>query len=331
MHWIVSLLVACAPHAPPSATPPLVAARAPVTAAVATDLPQGTARIVLAAGSAYDPPGREGLAWIAAHALAAQTPGAEVEIGEDVVRFTLPAASIPAWMTAAAAVPTEDALATGRALAARWWSEARCDRLAEVAWARAAYAGHPYGHAVAGRRSVWPTVTPAEVRAFAALRYVRGGMRVATGESVDAQALRLLDALPPRVLVPAIPAVRDHAPPADPILVAPLGGKDGWQDGCVAVGAVTPVLARPPTPEAPAPTDRALDLAVAGRPLAEARAEPRSLRISPAAFEIRPRATAGASASGPRTVRARVVPTTDPLVREETRPPNVLTVEELSR
>ncbi len=340
MHWFLPLFVACAPHMPSSApVPPLVVARAPVVALSDAELATGVVRIVLAAGSAYDTPGREGLAWLAAHAIAAQTPGADVELNEDVVRFTLPEASVTAWMTAVSAVPTEAALAVGRDRAARWWSDARCDRLAEAAWARVAYAGHPYGHAVAGRRSVWPTVTPAEVRGFAARRYVRGGLRVAAapapavGSGERAPWTHLLDALPPRVLLPAVPAVRDHAPPVDPVLVAPLHGKDGWQDGCVAVGAVTPVVAKPPTADAPSPTDRALDLAVAGKPLGEARAEPRSLRISPAAFEVRPRPAAAGSTTPAelRTVRARVVPTTDRLAREETRPPNVLTVEELSR
>ncbi|MEN9786556.1 MAG: hypothetical protein RLZZ299_1820 [Pseudomonadota bacterium] len=295
---VLGLLFACAaaqlPHGWRAADTLVVPPRAEVRA----DVPAGMVRVVVAAGSAWDPPGREGLAFAAAHVVAHGLAGpdagkARVEVSEDVVRLTFDAASLPDWMTAVGAVPDAAALATARDAAQAWWDGASCEALAEAAWAHVAYRGHPYGHAPAGRRGVHATWTAAEVRGFLARNWVRGAVRVAAASAeVDTT---LLSALPGRLPRPAVPAVRDHGPRPGMVLRVPPGRPGFPAGGCGVEGAAIPLVPAPPAPGALPPHLRALASALDGQALAAGRAEARTLGVPPG--PPRPAGRAGAPIS----------------------------------
>jgi hypothetical protein len=306
------LLLACvatrAPHGWRAADTLAVPSRAEVRA----DVPAGMVRVVVAAGSAWDPPGREGLAFVAAHAVAHRLAGpddgrARVEVAEDVVRMTFDAAALPGWLTAVGAVPDRSALAGARDAARVWWADASCAALADAAWAQVAYRGHPYGHAPAGRLGVQDTWTAAEVHAFVARHWVRGAVRIASATpTVD---VSLLAALPARLPRAAVPAVRDHGPRAGLVLRVPPDRAGVPLGGCGAEGAAVPLVPSPPSSGALPPHLRALASALDGRPLADGRAEGRT-RVEPPG----PPRAAGTS------VAVRVVRD-----GEETAPPGVQT------
>ncbi|MDP2312331.1 MAG: hypothetical protein Q8P41_05455 [Pseudomonadota bacterium] len=208
------LFVACAVH-PPVETPALVLAAGPVRT---VPLPAGErVRVALRAGSAHDPPGREGLAWVTAHAIAAAA-GAEVEVGAEIVVYAAPLESVPALALALAAPPSAERVAAAREAAVQTLDGLDCRALAERVWDSWIYAGHPYGHAPEGRRSVLPTLTATEVAAFQEVRYVRSVavVGVPTGARVDAAAF---DTLPPRMSVSPVPSVRLPLPDARVLVV----------------------------------------------------------------------------------------------------------------
>lgn len=168
--WLL-LGMGCRPYVPPDVTPPLVVARAPLRIIkVQSDIP--SAELVVRAGSAYDPPGREGLAFVTAQIVGLRL-GASVEVGLETVIFTLPATPVPDAAAALLSPVQPVELEYARELASARLRSARCAQVAQdvgLAWA---FAGHPYGHAVAGRHSSLPTLTSAEISAFYAARYVR--------------------------------------------------------------------------------------------------------------------------------------------------------------
>jgi hypothetical protein len=174
-------------------------------------LPAGVARVAVRAGSAYDPPGREGLAFVTAHAIAAQVEGTRVTVGPDVVRFELPVGGLPDLGRAMVADPPPAALGQAVAVAREALVPRDCAQAAELAWRVAAYAGHPYGHAEAGRTSVLPTLTAVEAGNLARARYVREAARVALGGDTPearAAAAAALEGLPVRLSRSPVPAPR---------------------------------------------------------------------------------------------------------------------------
>jgi hypothetical protein len=256
------LLLACATR-PPAAPPRWDRASAPVAVEPVEGIAEGRVRVVARAGSAYDPPAREGLAFVAAQAVALQVPGASVEVGEEVVRLELPADALPKLAQALRAAPPETALADARLRAEQALMPATCEEAAQLAWRLTAWAGHPYGHALAGRSSVWPTITPAEVRSFLDTRWVREAVRVgaAPGRAPDASSL---EALPARISRSTVPAPLHAALPRSFTVRAKLAEGDA---GCVRSARR---LAKPASPE------RAdlLAPALAGAALSSLRHEP---------------------------------------------------------
>lgn len=213
------LLVAACAFRPPAETPALVAAEGPVRS---LPLPASEpVRVALRAGSAHDPPGREGLAWITAHAIAA-TAGASVDVGAEVVVYSTAIEGVPALSLALSVPPSSERVAAARIEAAQALADLDCRALAERAWDSWIYAGHPYGHAPEGRLSVLPTLTTQEVAAFQEVRYVRSVavVGVPAGAAVD---LGLFGALPPRLSVSPVPAVRLPLPAAKVLLIAAEG------------------------------------------------------------------------------------------------------------
>lgn len=168
--WLF-VAIGCRPYVPPDVTPPLVAAREPLRI-IKVDEDVSVTTLVVRAGSAYDPPGREGLAFVTAQIVGLRL-GARVEVGLETVKFTLPA-SVVADAATSLLLPVQPVeLEYARELANARLRSAECAQVAQdvgLAWA---FAGHPYGHAVAGRLSSLPTLSTAEVSAFYAARYVR--------------------------------------------------------------------------------------------------------------------------------------------------------------
>jgi hypothetical protein len=269
------LLAACA-FRPPAETPALVAAEGPVQT---LPLPAGEpVRVALRAGSAHDPPGREGLAWVTAHAIAASA-GATVEVGPEVIVFSLSAESVPALALALAAPPSPERIAAARLDAAQALADLDCRALAERAWDTWIYTGHPYGHAPEGRLSVLPTLTAQEVAAFQEVRYVRSVaiVGIPAGAPVDPAVFA---SLPPRLSVSPVPSVRLPLPAAKVLVVTAEGKR------CLVAGHPTPAGA------IAAPTVDSL-LAGPDASAAARRRQPRRL-VSlplPPGFDIAPRVT----------------------------------------
>jgi hypothetical protein len=258
------------------------------------------ARVVVRAGSAYDPPNREGLAFLTAHALAAQVPGASVEVGEEIVRFTLPLAGLATLGRAMDAAPPADALMQARDEASRAQPPATCDEAARQAWALVRYAGHPYGHLPTGRASVLPTVTALEVQQFIAARYVREALRVATGAPPGEDALTALTTRPARLSRSTLPAPLPTRYLREVTVRARL--PEG-ADTCSHTAARVPLAPRPLLPDLLAP-------ALAGASMTELRSEGRTATadLSPAeALRVRVLPAHAATAASEESASARVV------------------------
>jgi hypothetical protein len=256
------LLLACATR-PPAAPPRWDRAASPVVGTPVEGLEDGRVRLVARAGSAYDPPAREGLAFVAAQVLLLQTPGASLEVGQEVVRLELPRDSLPQLARALREPAPEAILASARARAQEALALESCEDAARLAWTLTAWAGHPYGHAAAGRSSVWPTITPEEVRAFHDARWVREAVRLgaAPGPSVDATPLQTL---PARISRSPVPAPSHAAMPRSFTVRAAL------PEGHTGCSLTARRVARPAAPER-------VDLlapALAGAPLGTLRLEP---------------------------------------------------------
>lgn len=181
-------------------------------------LPAGEpVRVAVRAGSAHDPPGREGLAWVTAHAIAAAG-GATVDVGAEAVVYSVAVEGVPALALALAAPPSLERVAAARTDAAQALADLDCRALAERAWDTWIYTGHPYGHAPEGRLSVLPTLTALEVAAFQQVRYVRSVavVGVPVGVGLDPG---LFGSLPPRLSASPVPAVRLPLPAARVLVV----------------------------------------------------------------------------------------------------------------
>jgi hypothetical protein len=275
------LAVACLPPLGMAAPPRLVLAQAE-PAAVAVDGLVDEVRVVARAGSAHDPPGREGIAWIAANILADRL-GAVVEVGEDVVRLAVPIGAAGTLGEALTRPVEGDELERARSKADAWLLGADCGTVAEAAWVTWAYAGHPYGHPTVGRSSVRASLTEGEVSSFIARHYVRESVRVGVAPS-GAPAVGGLGRLAPVTLPHATPATRAAVDRGLLLVVAPALGP------CAVAGVAG---ARPPFPTPP----DVLGPALRGGPLASARVEPWDLRRLDVTLES-PVASAIAAAAG---------------------------------
>jgi hypothetical protein len=187
------------------------------------------------AGSAHDPLGREGIAWLTADLLRhggtrAMDPGAfdraladlgaeiDVEVGPEIVRFRArgPAnrAAIEALLGAMVSEPRFDEGAfpdavqrATSALAAH--ESAPASDLGSDAIRTWVFRGHPYGHLMEGRRGTLETIRAQEVRQFYADRYVRAASAgCVIGQAPAGDALgAALTALPPRLYRDVTPRI----------------------------------------------------------------------------------------------------------------------------
>lgn len=172
---MILALLACRPYEPPPVPPALT--RAQAHHFVRADDPT---TMLVRAGSAFDPPGREGLAWAAAHAVATGI-GAEVRVGPELVEFSRAGLAVGA---ATRGPPARD-----------------CAGRAEDVFATRFWAGHPYGHPVWGRSSVLPTISDLEIAQFVDRWYVNPAIAIVGPADVTLPApARLATAPTPTVL-----------------------------------------------------------------------------------------------------------------------------------
>ncbi len=214
--WLSLLVLGCRPYQRPAEMPPLQVAQGPLRV-VRVEAASPRVHVVVRAGSAYDPPSREGLAYVVARALGARA-GADVRVGPEWLSFSFPADGVARMAEALRAPLDEEALALGRAAALAELRGRDCTTLAQAAGAAWLWAGHPYGHAVAGRLSVVPTLSLAEAQAFRDARYVRDAVAIGLEGAVDPAILAPIEAaVPPRLSRSVTPAVMPS--PSRPLMV----------------------------------------------------------------------------------------------------------------
>lgn len=254
---ILTLLLACWSRAPGEA--PLALAMGPVRVfEERVDREAVDLVLVIRAGSAHDPVGQEGLAWLTAQSLVVGSQAGEVpgqtpslardlrwEVEPELVRFELRCAreeSVACAERLGALVTAprfnEESLALARARAKvdlreiiglGQVGEGR-RRLALALMDRWLYQGHPYGHPPQGRVASLEVLTLADVQRFHADRYVRGAtsLGIAGGPTaeavVDIQAA--LSGLPARTHRDATPRALPH-PDGRTVLVAEVDGEGG--------------------------------------------------------------------------------------------------------
>lgn len=234
--WVV---IGCGPRIPIGAAP-LEARPVPVHASPG-DGASAVFTVRVDGGSAADPPGREGLAWVTADVvfrpLAAADRTSAWWVRPDGTELTLicpvSAAGECARALGDALVaprPEPDALAAARAAAAGALSLEALpdDRLGPVALDLLVHRSRPTGHLAAGRTSVLPTLRPDEVLGFHRAWFTRGHLAVEVAGLPEADTRALATALA------SLPS------PADPL--RPMGGAAPPLQG---LGPGTWVIGRP--------------------------------------------------------------------------------------
>ncbi len=245
------------PPMPPARVPPLVVAREPLRTLQSAQAAPGSLVLLLRAGSAYDPPGREGLSFVLAQGLATRA-GVEVEVGTELVRFSVPEGRAPALAAALVEAVEGPTVRTGVEAASPGNGCAALVRGAARAWG---LGGHPYGHRPEGRESVRPTLTAGEAQAFRQLRYVRDAAVLLVGPGADARPL--LEVLPPALSRSVTPAVAVAARPGGVEVSAAV------PEGCAAW-----VLPTPPVWGAAEEARLAVAARIVGDPMPDPRVDP---------------------------------------------------------
>jgi predicted Zn-dependent peptidase len=201
MWW--TLPIGCGPHLPVGVAP-RVAAEAPVQVQRGEGPPdRARFQVEVAAGSALDPVGREGTAWVVADVVFRPLEGGGRELGwtttVDGVEATLDcpadeAAACASALADALRAPSwsESALSLARTAAAAALATGDDTALATGALSLVVFRAHPYGHAPAGRTSVLATLAPSELQRFHGQRYTRPSLRVVVGGAVPDDTLETL-------------------------------------------------------------------------------------------------------------------------------------------
>ena len=227
--WLLTL--ACWTRSPGPV--PLAAAEGPV-ATFEERVPANAVDLVLAvrAGSAHDPPGQEGLAWLTAHALV-QAGGEDlerslhalgtalaIEVGPELVVFHLrcrvkDAVACAELLGGAVASPGQ-----GLAPALPRVVDRARSRLAEEAlgppaaladriFDRWTFEGHPYGRLPGGRSGALDAIGPLDVQRFHQEHYLRPATALGVAGEPSAEAVvdvqAALGGLAPRLYVDATP------------------------------------------------------------------------------------------------------------------------------
>lgn len=221
---------ACAARPSPT-IPAFTLAQSPVTVLAVPSMEQEVV-VMVAAGSAYDPPGREGLAWQTA-ALIGLSAGVTPRVGPELVVFRAPVDRVEE-LSASLVNPPIDAAWLAAVPPPAW--EQDCARIASAALDMALYPGHPYGHPAFGRTSTRHTVSPAEIQAFHRRRYVRPAVAAAAADPAVFGAR--LDGLPASLSSPVTPTILP-----DRILPDQRGAGPTGKSGATAQIVTAPVSA----------------------------------------------------------------------------------------
>ncbi|GDX79469.1 hypothetical protein LBMAG42_12800 [Deltaproteobacteria bacterium] len=249
------VLPGCSPYRPPPATPPLIEARGAVRVVREPSAP-ARVHVVLRAGSAYDPPSREGLAYVVATAVASAS-GAALSVGPELVQLSVAPEGVSALAAALAAPLTAEAFAAGKADAAARFGVNECAAVASALGDAWILAGHPYGHAVFGRSSVIPTLSLAEGESFRLQRYARDAAVIAVDGEVNVTSL--LGLFTPSLSSSVTPAVRSKVAMEDLVVVAPVTAScsvvgprrpEAWSAADQAAASVAAELVGAPPPPA---------------------------------------------------------------------------------
>jgi zinc protease len=180
-------------------------------------VPMVAVSIALPAGSVYDPPGKSGLAAFAAYMLnegagSIRSEAYQAELANRAIQLsmapdrdcltislaTLSSQTKDAFRLLALALqhPRFDADAADRIRAQMQQALLQDDSDPAAVAARRFYqvyfAGHPYAHAIGGDAPGLNAITTADLKAFAATHWVRGGARIAVSGDIDAATLTAL-------------------------------------------------------------------------------------------------------------------------------------------
>jgi predicted Zn-dependent peptidase len=219
----VTLALACKPLPPRGAVPVEVASGLPRLVLLRDDAQD---RVVLsatvAAGSAYDPIGQEGLAFVTARAAVMPTTSnalpVQVDVGTERVRFEVACAPAEVERCAdrLAGVLTTPRLDEVSRVVGRDVASFSMQGLPPAAAARASdaldrwiFQAHPYGHAVQGRAGTLPLFSTAALQAFWTRHVVRASTVIGvsgpvSGPQVEALMTRLRPlptSLPPELVL----------------------------------------------------------------------------------------------------------------------------------
>jgi hypothetical protein len=205
----LAFLSGCRPYSPPPVQPPIAVASGPLRVEKVAEA-RPAFSVVVRAGSAYDPPSREGLAFLAANAIALSAPGTKLNFGPELVTFSAEPEAMGALAAALSAPLSENAFTLARSEAYAALRTRDCATVAAEVGETWLFGGHPYGHAQAGRMSTLPTFSLAEVEAFRAARYVRDAVVLGVdGENLTPPDLQ--NAFAPRLSRSPTPAVHPLA------------------------------------------------------------------------------------------------------------------------
>jgi predicted Zn-dependent peptidase len=213
-------------------------------------------RLIFDAGSACDPPDREGLAALTAGIVerqGASAGGSAFAVNADrdvaIITGTCPVAEWPAWAERLVAVLKDPAVDPARFAAVRDAQLAALDslrndpsQLAQAALQVFLYGAHPYGHPPLGLEHTVRALTAADVSAFWKTHYTRGGYVIGlAGPSAENRA-RELDRALRRALPPGTPELPPLPTPARNGLNVRLIESPGCDSTVLCLGAPLEVV-----------------------------------------------------------------------------------------
>ena len=202
------------------------AAHAPVHMVAADAVGAGTVSVLITvrAGSAHDPTGYAGLAWTTAHAIGGRGEAAlsdvdgrvAVRVGKELVSFQIDVPDSAEQALAAAVVEMFDLsaideadISDSKAEGVQWLTgglATDAGRLADAAFERWVFEGHPYALPAEGRASGLASVDVAAVQRFQGARYGRPSISLEVRGAKQPHAVQdAFSSAPPQLYVDVTP------------------------------------------------------------------------------------------------------------------------------